>query len=632
MKFKYLYWLGFFLLLGVISVLGQAVLLREITTLFYGNEMLYGLGLGTWLLFTGLGSLLAIKLKFLKDKKVLWWLILGILFIFLPGLVIFLRWLVSKIVPIGALPGFWFTFLVLDSILFIFCFPIGVLFALGASNLGVNRAYFWETIGFATGGLLFSFVLATVSFPLGLTWRYPGLVKAINSKYQQIIISKQDSQQNFFLGGQLAFTNQESFENQQLLSLITPFVEKKEKILIIGNPNIASEIKKILFPEKIVFLEIDKKLGRLEEELLTSGVDLIFGDPRRFLNRKEEWDLIIFSLGNPQTLLANRYFTEECFKQIKNRLSENGIFALLSYLPTDYQSEEAARFGGSIYQTLRSVFPSLELLTPEDQLLFLASKGKLEINPQKIDRKLAAYFHYQIENSKREEIRERLEEFPVAINTDVEPTSFFYQQLFWQTIFSFKAPVYLIKVVKITPVVLLLVLAVLMVVVSEPTRLGLTTASSSFILMSLETLLIFIFQTRIGYLYSQISLIFATALLGLGVGVIISENIKCKILNFKYLFLAYLPLLILVRRAAWWPLTALMVGIVGGMIFALVAQTYLKKAKNSGFIYAFDLFGGFLGAIMTPGLLLPFFGLAGVLKIITAVILINLIPIAKLRG
>lgn len=603
------------------------MLLREITSLFYGNEMFYGLGLGTWLLFTGLGSLMAPRFKLFKKRPALLGVILGGWFVLLPLVVIFLRWWVAKTVPLGELPGFGFSFLILMISLFIFCFPLGALFVLRVEKKTVNRAYFFETIGFCFGGLLFSFILATASFSLGLKWRYPDLIKAINSKYQQIIITQKESQRNYFLAGQLAFTNQENLENKQLVSLIRPFVREPGKVLVFGNPNLASEIKHQFSSAKVVFLEIDEKLQGLEKEFLDLGVKPVLNDPRKFLREASGyWDLIIFTPGNPQTLLTNRYFTKECFEQAKNRLTQQGIFVLLIYLPTDYQSEEATRFGGSIYQTLKTVFPKLELLTPEDQLLFLAGQSEIQIDKLKINPIYGDYFWHQVQNPKREKILERLAEMKTKINRDFEPATFFYQQLFWQTIFNFKAPVLLIKVVNFVPWVLLVLLLLGFWWGKNNFRLGLMAGSSSFILMSLVVLMILIFQTQIGYLYSQISLIFAAVLLGMGIGVILARGT-----NFKFVFLGYLPFLILVQQANFWPLTALGIGLVGGTLFALINKTYLKKFKNLGFIYAFDLFGGFFGAILTSSFLLPVFGLGGLTRVLAAMVLVSWLATAKLQ-
>jgi len=627
---------SYFFLLGVISAVGQAVILREITSLFYGNEIFYGLGLGSWLLFVGLGSFLGIKLKL--KQKLLWLILIGIFFL-VPGLIIFLRLLVGEFVPFGELPNFSFALLILGTILFPLCFFLGALFSLGALKKNVNLAYFWETVGFAFGGLLFTFALSKISFPFGLEKRFSGLTRVINSQYQQILISEKEGQKNYFLNGQLAFTNKESFESKQLVSLITPFVSKPQKILVISSPNLANEVKKIFPQAEVFFLEIDRRLLNLEQELLDREIKPVPSDPRKFLAEESIfWNLIIFSPGNPQTLLANRYFTLECFKAVKNRLNPSGIFVLLFYLPTDYQSEEVVQFAGSIYQTLEKAFPNLKILAPEDQFLFLASKKEFEIFQENIDSAFSDYFWYQFKNPQVKKIAEKLKTTPAKINRDFSPAAFFYSQLFWQTIFSFKIPRLISKFVSFLPLLVVGGWIILFLKSRKNFRLGLLAASSSFILLSLEILLVFLFQIKIGYLYRQISLIFASVLLGIGTGVALIENLKFlpagrqgkieKVYFFGY-FLIFGALFILGGQSVFWFLTAFFLGLVGGGIFAKVNRQYLKTNKNPGYIYAFDLFGGVFGAILASSFLFPVLGILGMMLFLGAIIIVA--SISRLR-
>jgi len=620
---------SYFFLLGLISAIGQAVILREITSLFYGNEIFYGLGLGSWLLFVGLGSFWGVKLKL--KPKFLWLILIGVFFL-VPGLIIFLRWLVGEFIPLGELPSFSFALLILGAALFPLCFFLGALFALGALKKNVNLAYFWETVGFTVGGLLFAFIFSKISFHFGLEKRFSTPVRLINSQYQQILISEKEGQKNYFLNGQLAFTDKESFESKQLVSLITPFVSNPQKILIISSPTLANEVKKIFPKAEVVFLEIDRKLLDLEKELLDREIKPVPADPRKFLAEESGfWDLIIFFPGNPQSLLGNRYFTLECFEAVRKRLTPSGIFVLLFYLPTDYQSEEAAKFAGSIYKTLKEVFPNLKILTPEDQILLLASKKELEINQENILPTFSDYFWHHFKNPQVERISQRLKTTPAKINSDFFPVAFFYSQLFWQTIFSFRLPQLISGLVFLLPFLIVGLLIILLLKSRKSFRLGLLAASSSFILLSLEILLIFLFQIKIGYLYSQISLIFASVLLGIGIGVALIENWKLKIEN---LFLGYLLvfgiLLLLGKQPVFWFLTALSLGFIGGGIFGQVNREYLKVNKNPGYIYAFDLFGAFFGAILTSSFLFPVFGIWGMLLFLGTIIIVA--SISTLRG
>ena len=572
-------WPIFFVLLGVVSLLGQVVLLRELTTLFYGNELFYGLGLGLWLLAAGLGSLWAPRLKFLtpapKSSRFLscgWgrsWL-LGLSF-WLPVLVVALRWLVSRLVPVGGLPPLGWGALLLAGSIFLLAFPVGAVFPLavaGWKNNRANEAYLWEALGLALAGLLFSFYLNQTTFPLTakinretLTWRYPNLKEISNSRYQQIMTTETNGQTNVFLNGNLAFTSQESLASQEFLALVTPFTPDLRRVLVLGSPSLALEVSRQYPSTQVDYLEVDPQLLELTKSFLIEGVNRIPADPRRFLTQSRlHYDLILFSPGNPATLLTNRYFTEECFQAARSRLTDGGVLAVANYLPTDYQSQEAIRFGASIYQTLKSVFAEVDLLTPTDSL-------------------------------------------------------------FGQTMFNFRLPNLITTIARIAPILVFLTGVGLFLKSKRPLRLGLLAAGSGFTLMSLETLIIFSFQSQVGYLYSQVSLLFAAVLLGMAAGVYLGERVKHPNLTLRQGLFGYLLVLTLLMTLAptsfagepfFWLEMALLSGVVGGWVFGEINSLYLKDNHHPGFIYAFDLFGSFLGAILTAGLILPVWGLAGV--------------------
>lgn len=624
----------FFLFLGALSLLAQASLLRELTTLFYGNELFYGLGLGMWLLFTGLGSLAAAKVKMAKSSWFTWG-VLGLLGFLFPTLIVLWRYLTSRLVAVGELPSLGFTFLLVPVSLAFFCLPLGASFVWGVQAWGreklANLAYFWETVGFTLAAIIFSFVLAPTNFPLWtnlqkttLSWRYQGLEEAVNTYHNQLIITQRGGQENFFLSGQLAFTSGESLGNQQLLSLILPFLRSTKstdpQILIFGNSTLAKETKSLLPSSTVDFLEIDSTLLVREKDLLGEKVKVILDDPRHFFRHtNRRWDLILFSCGNPQTLLANRYLTSESFAEVKRALTGEGIFALVVYLPTDYQSREALAFAASVEKTLRQKFPEVEILIPEEQLLFLSSSKPLQINERVGELKWQNYFWYQLNNPQREKIAKPLAQTSARLNTDWSPVTFYYQQLFWQTIFSFRLPQILAHLAPFLPFLLLAILWGVLKKVRGEKKIGVWAGGSSFILMSLEVLLLLSFQTKVGFLYSQLSLILAAVFLGLAVGVRVA-----KPLFGGYWLVGGLLLWLVSRGGEWWPIwlvAAFSLGLVGGAIFAFCNRLYLAQKNDPGFIYACDLFGAGLGALLTSSLLLPLWGGSGLLLLLTVMIL-----------
>jgi len=54
--------------LGISSIAVQLIVLREFLNVFYGNELVFGIILGSWFLLTGLGSYLGRYVRKLVNK------------------------------------------------------------------------------------------------------------------------------------------------------------------------------------------------------------------------------------------------------------------------------------------------------------------------------------------------------------------------------------------------------------------------------------------------------------------------------------------------------------------------------------------------------------------------------------
>ncbi len=622
--------LVFFFLLGVFSLLGQLVVLRELISWFGGDEIFYALGLGFWLLFVGLGSLWAKRLyRFLR----LVWFLQLIFALLVPITLILLRLILSRVLPFGELPSLFEAMLITALAVLPLSILSGALFTLGCqTGYKPNLAYFWETIGFVAAGLFYTFVLSQTAFPLPskfdcqtLKRRYPDLTKIVYSKGSQLIVAENLGQQTIFSSGNPVFNNQERFSSRQIAGLFPVFLSTPAKILTFGDLNLANELTSTLLPQESVFLSSERKLFELQKEFLDQSVKPFVSDPRRFLASANDWDLIVFSPGNPSNLLTNRYFTLEFFKVVKAKLTKKGIFTLMFYLPVDYQSEEALRFGKIIYQTINQVFPETELLMAEERVIILGSSLPIKIDPETE----GEYFRWVWQDQRRKDLTARFNKGTKELNRDHWPLAYFYHHLFWQTISSFKLPKIMGRMIWFLPLALLAGLIVLNIKLSSKRRLGLIAGASSFVLMAVETLILFLFQTKIGYLYSQLGLIIAAVLLGMALGVWLGDWVERKKQWLKPALVSYLLIFIFLfigghwQGFIWfWLVIGIASGFIDGAVYALTNACYLAKTKDPAFIYAFDLFGGFLGALLTATCLLPGLGIVNLSGFLVVLLLL----------
>ncbi|MFH1848063.1 MAG: hypothetical protein ABH825_02465 [Candidatus Omnitrophota bacterium] len=164
-----------FLYYGLFSILGQLLLLRELSVVFYANELFLGAALAGWFFWVGFGSFAERWLKFLhvrpgKKFAFLMFVLANVLLLDILAIR-----LTATFFPfgtfIGPLPTVAVTFLSLAPI----CVILGLLFPMGCRILEENaagkvagagtsdgrlgRVYFWESAGAILGGFLFSYVL-----------------------------------------------------------------------------------------------------------------------------------------------------------------------------------------------------------------------------------------------------------------------------------------------------------------------------------------------------------------------------------------------------------------------------------------------------------------------------------------
>ncbi|MFA5179855.1 MAG: hypothetical protein WC405_00920 [Syntrophales bacterium] len=147
--------------IGLISLLSQVILLRELAVAFYGVELIYLFALGVWLFFTAAGSLISRYRRATAGTMTVAFLCLAIL---LPVDVFFIR--ASRLIFAGV-PGAYLPFYQQLLVPILALFPIGLLsgflFPLAAAIFITARpdkkrtlalAYGIESIGALAGGFL----------------------------------------------------------------------------------------------------------------------------------------------------------------------------------------------------------------------------------------------------------------------------------------------------------------------------------------------------------------------------------------------------------------------------------------------------------------------------------------------
>lgn len=171
--------------LGISAFMTQLTLMRELVSVFSGNELIFGIVLGNWLLLTGLGSALGKTASRLKQPIAVL-VVAQVLVAVLPVAdIVLVRTLRNVAFVRGAEVGVTESVLSCMVLLAPYCLIAGYLLTLAcrvlASEKGptsIGQVYFLDNVGDVIGGLLFSFVLIHLLDHVGILY-FPAMLNLI---------------------------------------------------------------------------------------------------------------------------------------------------------------------------------------------------------------------------------------------------------------------------------------------------------------------------------------------------------------------------------------------------------------------------------------------------------------------
>lgn len=566
------------LALGTSSVSVQLVMIREVMSSFSGNELLIGLVLGVWLLFTGLGSALGIPLaKRASPERVL---LLGHILIALMPF--------GQVAAIRGLPLLWVRGEMLGltsavtssaSILIPYCLVGGAMIPVAGALLEgektTTKVYIVDTIGDIAGGLLFSllFVYALshwdslvvvgllnlfaaavmtsyavvpvlvllglsmlVARPLHmstLSWRFPGqdVVFHKNTPFAQLTISRTGRQLNV-LQDAIPLFSTDNLEMEAVAHLPLCQVGRGGKILLIGGGVFGTilEIAKHK-PRQIDYVELDSAILDLDKligrSLSRPFVRVHVGDGRLFIKKTTTtYDAVIVDLPDPENTQLNRFYTEEFFDEVKSILTPKGILSFTLVGAENYLEEKGLAVNRSVYTALKTTFNHV-VVFPGITHYYLASNAPLTMDiagvlaKRKIGTKrLVDYDLASMADPFRVDLLRRLlteEDSPP--NRDLSPRAFGHLLNLWLK--KSGSPRTLLHVT----FVLILVFAVL---ACRKDALRFTILTSGYAGMAFELSLLLLFQVIYGYVYLRICGFITLFMIGSGLGAFVSGKVKKK--------------------------------------------------------------------------------------------------------
>jgi len=512
----------------------------------------------------------------------------------------------------------------------------------------------------------------------------PSIWELIDSKdthYQNIALGYHKGVFSLYNNGQWTSSFPDPYLYNPEVDLIMAQAKDPQKVLLIGS-DVGILIQLLSQSNaKIDYLELDKEyISFLSSYLhttklkpwLDSRVKLIIDDGRRYLHTtRKSYELLFIGMPDPTTAMINRFYTCEFFAECKRVLTSHGVLVLKLHTGVDYLGPEMSSYLGSVYKSLKSMFPYVVVVPGTENFLFASKSSILTSNINQLFARLPeekAYFLFNLFQQERVDfINNFLNTSYAPLNTDNQPVSYFYYLILWCKLSGADCLAKIFNKIKNLPFYIytgmIIVILTFFYLFVNALPLGLqknisifySLTSSAFLGMAMEVLLLFYFQNMFGSLYYKIGIIIALFMIGLSVGAIYSSRflvfsknpyaVFVKLELVASLFAFSIPLWIssFSPGEKWVELLifflVIIAGIFTGLELPLGSNFYIESktsiARAAALVDTADHLGASFGAFLSGVFLLPLFGqnntayLLGIIKLLGVILWFRLLTIYK---
>lgn len=297
-------------------------------------------------------------------------------------------------------------------------------------------------------------------------WRSFGthtqLIKSVDSKYQNVAVSYRDDQYSLYCDGHYSTSFPDDYVPAVNAQMALAQNKQAQDVLVIGG-GIEGLVTRLIDQgvESLDYVQLDPRVitavwsflsKDYRNKLGTEPVNIHLTDGRRYVKiSHRRYDLVFLNLPDPSTAMLNRYYTVEFFREVRRILKPEGILAFTLTGSPDYVGEELAEYVGSVYFSLKHVFPYV-YVCPQEQSFFYGTRkaGLLSDEAEALVRRRAKF------DPPREEVssqiirsyvlpgrfallRNKLQEHRrVHLNTDLHPAAYHYYMLYSERLTNFR--------------------------------------------------------------------------------------------------------------------------------------------------------------------------------------------------
>jgi len=676
---------------GFVSSSIQLLLIREMLDIAGGYELITGVFLGSWLLVSAAGSVLAGKSDMNDLKRI------NLLFSLSPLISIALLLFLSRLlVNTGQTPSLLVSIGYTLIMLLPFCIISGFTFIkLLSSARSINRfepgkSFSLETTGgilaglaipFLTSGFLNTYQLLLLIILLSLAYSLLTyyikktstgiiikIVVAIAAAFVIVfntdiffrrillpgvnVINTTDTPYGNITTGEYK-GELSTYYNQRLLTYKEDAIEREEDVhyamLQSNNPArvmlisgaLDSHLREIMKyrVKNVVYIERDPELTRsllAHRDTLPRILSIINDDALKYIRKTDElFDVVLVLIPPPSTLQLNRYYTTEFFREVKNKMNDGGVFMCSPGQGQDYFNKESVQLYSSVFNSLSSVFKNV-LPIVGNKLYFIASDKELSTSICRLTEEKNIHNIYVSPDYLADDLIAaktynfmRIVDHKASPNTEAHPVAcFHFQSLNFSKNMSEKWAAIGI---------LILLFAGPFLAIRKNNYIMYFSASA---LAGFEIIILLSLQLIMGNMYQLTGIILAGLMAGLAVGagteirkpVSFGKKYSVILLLLFYLLFGLVYNLILNVPYGF---PALFILVISSFIPALLTGQLFRSVTGgtegrdtTPSVYGSDLTGSALGFIFMAGIAVPAFGIRISIYILAGLVFIGFLQYA----
>ena len=492
-------------------------------------------------------------------------------------------------------------------------------------------------------------------------WNHPDLMESLDSGYGRLTVTRSQGQTVLYQNDVLIADSQ-SVSAEELVHLACLQHHNPRKVLILEGlaEKLAGEAAKHrpsqINPGQINQIEIDQVeinevLIRLTRKYMPADspesgsqvkIHTYIQDPRQYLRSDKVYDLIISGCTEPSTALANRFFTLTFFSECQARLAPGGILGFRLNSSENFWSPALAYRNASVVAALGSVFRHV-LVLPGSVNVVLASQSDLVTDPDILiaryrDRDMKTqlvtppYLEYVLSSDRLTEIDRILALQAAPPNTDDRPVCYPLTTWIWlsrliPTLAHQNVSDWIQAALRYEWIAVALIILACGIGMNRLTASGgsLACAAAGFAGfggMVLESAMMLHYQTQSGALFQNMGILFMAFMLGMSAGALATLNFmkyfrRGNISRSVDAMLFFLPAAVCMGWAVIMRFSSatnliLMAALltVAGFGVSAIFTRYAHQYGHPRSLYAADVAGGGIGALVCGVLLFPLLGLS----------------------